>query len=179
MKTWLTTFALCTAVPLVLDSATLPCPSNPIPPTPEPNFEVIEPAHARAYVERIYPLAVQLEEQCGMPIPVSLGIACLESGYGRSHYAQKRNNHLGIRSYQGGQAGYRHFSSVEACFDYFGQLLSKERYAPLQAIEANDLAAYLAGLQACGFNHRDSYTQKMHTIIRFLNLEQVVPQEVA
>ena len=180
MKTWFTTFALCAALPLALDSATSPFSTENIPTTtPEPDFSVIEQDHARAYVERIYPLAVKLQTEHAMPIPVSLGIACLESGYGSSYYARKRHNHLGIRSYQGGKAGYRRFGSVDDCFEYFGQLLDKERYAPLQQLDAPDLPTYLASLQACGFNHRDSYTRKLLTVIEFLNLQEIAPADLA
>lgn len=181
MKTWLTTFALCAAVPLALNSASIPLELpeiTPIP-TPKPDFSVIEPAHARAYIERIYPLAKELQSQHHMPLVVSIGIACLESGYGRSQYARQRNNHLGIRTYQGGKADYRRFSSTEDCFDYFGQLLDSKRYARLQDIDPTDLDAYLKGLQTCGFNHRDSYFKKLLIVIEFLNLHQLEPTQVA
>jgi len=179
MKTWLTTFALCAAVPLALDSASMPLHLPEVSTPPTPNFSVIEQDHARAYVERIYPLAQQLHTQHQMPLVVSIGIACLESGYGRSRYARRRNNHLGIRTYQGGKADYRRFDSLEDCFGYFGQLLDSERYVRLQALDPTDLPAYLEGLQACGFNHRDSYFKKLLTVIEFLNLHDVPPTQVA
>lgn len=181
MKTWLTTVALCAAVPFALNSATLAHDAQQLQPAPThlPDFSVIEQDHARAYVERIYPLALQLKKERGMPLAVSLGIACLESGYGSSYYAQHHNNHLGIRSYHNGKAGYRRFSSIDECFNYFGQLLGNERYAPLQDLTDADLPIYLAQLQACGFNHRSSYTKKLLTVIDFLHLEMLVPPRVA
>lgn len=179
MKTWLTTFALCAAVPLALDSVSIPLETPEVTPTIRPDFSVIKQDHTRAYVERIYPLAQQLRTKHQMPLVVSIGIACLESGYGRSHYARHRNNHLGIRTYQSGKADYRRFSSLEDCFGYFGQLLDSERYAPLQALDSSDLPAYLAGLQACGFNHRDSYYKKLLTVIEFLNLHDLEPKQAA
>lgn len=179
MKTWFTTVALCAAVPLALDSASMPLELPETTPIIQPDFSVIEPAHARAYVERIYPLAQELRDQHQMPLVVSLGIACLESGYGRSRYARQRNNHLGIRTYQSGKADYRRFTSVDDCFHYFGELLNSERYASLKEIDPSELDVYLKGLQACGFNHRDHYFKKLLVVIDFLNLHQLEPAQVA
>jgi flagellar protein FlgJ len=181
MRNLLTHLALCVALPLSLDSAvsaTTVQVSSPVP-APSPDFSIVEPEHARAYLTKIYPYAVQIHHQQGVPIPITLGIACLESGYGRSHYAQTRHNHFGIRSYQGGKAGYRHFSSIEDCFKTFAQLFELERYAPLRSVAPDDLPAFAQGLQQCGFNHRDKYRKKLLHLIAFLELEALTASAIA
>ena len=181
MRNLLTSLALCVALPLSLDSAAaaVVAPKPPTVSVPAPDFSIIEPEHARAYIAKIYPHAVQVQAQQGVPIPITLGIACLESGYGRSHYAQTRHNHFGIRSYQNGRAGYRRFSSLEDCFECFSQLFELERYAPLQTVALDDLPAFVQGLQDCGFNHRDKYRKKLLHLIAFLKLEALAASALA
>lgn len=138
-----------------------------------PDFSIITIDHAREYVEKIYPYAIKAQKEQSIPAPITIAIACLESGYGRSSYAQNKNNHLGIRIYKNGKAGYRDFSSLEQCFDYYINMFNLERYAPLQEIEGNDIPAFIKGLQVCGFNHRDKYTKKLAVMIDFLHLEEL------
>ena len=138
-----------------------------------PDFSIITIDHARTYVEEIFPYALAIEQQHRVPVPITIAIACLESGYGRSHYAQQRFNHLGIRVYKNGKAGYRTFGSLDECFDYYGSLFTKERYAPLQSIEGNNLEDWVKGLQECGYNNRDKYRKKLLRMINFLHLDQL------
>ncbi len=173
MKSLLTNLALCIALPFSLDSATA-LPSGPLEVgPPSPDFSVIEPEHAREYIQKIYPYAVRVQAQQGVPVAITLAIACLETGYGRSHYAQTRHNHFGIRAYHHGKADYRHFSDLTACFQFYAGLFELERYAPLRAVPFGDLPAFVQGLQDCGFNHRDSYRSQLLELVEFLQLEKL------
>lgn len=138
-----------------------------------PDFSIITIDHAREYVEKIYPYAIKVQKEQSIPAPITIAMACLETGYGRSTYAQEKNNHLGIRIYKNGKAGYRDFSSLDECFDFYIKMLDLERYAPLQEIPANDLASFIQGFQDCGFNHRDKYSKKLAIMIDFLHLEDL------
>ncbi|BDS09841.1 glucosaminidase domain-containing protein [Aureispira anguillae] len=138
-----------------------------------PDFSIITIDHAREYIQTIYPYAVKVQKEQSIPAPITLAIACLETGYGRSFNAKEKHNHLGIRVYQNGKAGYRRFSSLDECFDYYTGMFNMARYAPLQDIEANDLPAFIKGLQECGFNHRDKYSKMLATMIDFLHLEEL------
>lgn len=139
-----------------------------------PDFSIIEIDHARKYVEEVYAHAVAVEEAQGIPTEITIAIACLETGYGRSKNAQQKNNHLGIRVYQNGKAGYRRFSSMEACFEYYTNMFNLERYAPLQELGPDHIYEdWLQVLQDCGFNHRDKYRKKVRYMIDFLKLDQL------
>jgi len=138
-----------------------------------PDFSIITIDHAREYVEKIYPYAIKVQREQSIPAPITIAIACLETGYGRSSYAQEKNNHLGIRIYKNGKAGYRNFSSVDKCFDFYINMFKMERYAPLQEIAVDNLAGFIKGLQDCGFNHRDRYRKKLALMIDFLHLEEL------
>lgn len=138
-----------------------------------PDFSIITIDHAREYVKKIYPYAIKVQKEQSIPAPITIAIACLETGYGRSTYAQEKNNHLGIRVYKNGKAGYRDFSSADECFEYYVEMLNLERYAPLQEIAVDDLSGFIQGLQDCGFNHRDKYSKKLAIMIDFLHLEKL------
>lgn len=138
-----------------------------------PDFSIITIDHAREYIKTIYPFALKVQKEQSIPAPITLAIACLESGYGRSFNAKNKFNHLGIRVYQNGKAGYRRFSSIDECFEYYTNMFNIERYAPLQKIEAGDIPSFIKGLQECGFNHRDKYSKKLAIMIDFLRLEEL------
>lgn len=138
-----------------------------------PDFEKITIDHAREYVQAIYPFAAQVQQSHGIPVQLTLAIACLESGYGRSYNAQNKFNHLGIRVYNHGKAGYRTFSSSKDCFEYYAQLFDHPRYAPLQQLKDSDLKTWAEALQVCGFNQRLDYSQKVINMIRFIHLDQI------
>ena len=86
---------------------------------------------------------------------------------------QHRNNHLGIRKYTNGVAGYRYYSSLEDCFGYYDKMFDFKRYAPLKDIEGDDLREWLTMLCKCGYNHRDSYIEKVLYLIDYIGIDQI------
>lgn len=175
MKNITFALALCCATTQTIGSAKtdiqlLPEPS---PQTQVVDFSYIEIPHVRTYLEKIYPLAVQAEAQTGIPTPIILAMASLESGYGRSHYATTRNNHLGIRCFNKGKAGYKHFSSLEECFDGFIHIFELKRYASLKEIEGRDLEEWVTAICKSGYNHRPIYIEKVLNMIQFLGVEDL------
>lgn len=177
MKHLLAALALCvtTSTQSAEISYVMPL-ENPKPaeePTIEPDLSMITIEHARTYVQSIYPYAVAVQQAHKIPAAITLAIACLESGYGRSYNAKEKYNHLGIRVYQNGKAGYRRFSSTEACFDYYANLFTKPRYAPLQDLETKDLQVWVKTLQECGYNRRATYIKKVMQMVRFIHLDEI------
>ncbi len=138
-----------------------------------PDFSFIKIDHAREYVKKIYPLAKIIQEKHRIPVSVTIAIACVESGYGRSHYAQTRNNHMGIRVYKNGQAGYRTFDSTAGCFNYFSGMFAMERYQPLKELNSEDPAEWIRLLCECGYNHREHYIHKIIKMIHFIDLDKL------
>ncbi len=178
MKHLLTVLAFYTASPsTTIDPITLTNHPNPsitkTVETPVLDFSVIKFDHARRYVKEIYPIAKKIEAKRGMPFEITVGIACLESGYGSSGFAKHRNNHLGIRKYTNGIAGYRYFTSLEECFSYYDKMFDFKRYSPLQEIEGDDLREWLTILCKCGYNHRDSYIEKVLYLINYIGIDQI------
>lgn len=57
------------------------------------------------------------QEKYGINAAIVLSIAILESGYGTSEYAIKRNNLFGISAYDSDPDSATHFSSVQECID--------------------------------------------------------------
>ncbi|MCH2021058.1 MAG: glucosaminidase domain-containing protein [Saprospiraceae bacterium] len=178
MKLFFSVFALCFALSTQLsethqcDFISLQKSDDTIQVTPD--FSKIKIDHAREYVQSIYPFAAQVEKAHRIPAPVTIAIACVESGYGRSYFARTRFNHLGIRVYHEGKPGYRCFKSTEECFNYYSNMFKKERYLPLQEIEGSDLETWVRGLHLCGYNHREKYIKKIMTIINFNNLDELL-----
>ena len=177
MKHLLTVLAFYTASPSTPINTELnlshPTTTNDIFEKPILDFSVIKFDHARKYVKEIYPIAKKIEEKRGIPFEITVGIACLESGYGSSGFAKHRNNHLGIRKYTNGVAGYRYFTSTEDCFNYYDKMFDFKRYAPLKEIEGDDLRESLTMLCKCGYNHRDSYIEKVLYLIDYIRIDEI------
>ena len=146
---------------------------KPTPKTQVVDFSYLKIPHVRDYVEKIYPLAVKAEKKTGIPTPVILAMVSLESGYGRSHYAQTRSNHFGIRCFNKGKAGYKRFSSLEECFDGFTNIFRLKRYANLKEIEGRNLETWITAIAKSGYNHRPVYIERVMRMIHFLEIEDL------
>ncbi len=141
---------------------------------PKPDFSKIKIAHVRKYVQSIYPYAAKIQQEHRIPAPITLAIACVESGYGRSYIAKNKFNHLGIRNWQQGKPSYRRFSSTEACFEYYSNMFNKKRYRSLRTVESEDLDVWVKKIQECGYNPFESYRHELMKMIRFVRLDELV-----
>lgn len=65
---------------------------------------------------------IKAQEKHGINATFLIGIANLESGYGLSSYAVKRNNIAGMRNKQ----GYMYFKSVDDCIDKMAENLKRK-----------------------------------------------------
>jgi len=89
-----------------------------------------------------------------------LAQAILESDYGRSNLARRKNNHFGIRRGK----KYVAFKSVEECYDAHGRILSKKRYDKCREC-GNDLSCWAYGLQKAGYATSKDYPKRLLKII--------------
>lgn len=79
----------------------------------------------KEYFKKYQAIADSFETIYNIPSSVMLGVAALESGYGKSNAAKNLNNHFGIISSEKSmqtpknKSKYRQFSSVEKSFEEF------------------------------------------------------------
>lgn len=139
----------------------------------EYDFSVIKIDHVRSYVKDTYKYAVRIKNKHNVPVPVTLAIACLESGYGRSFLAKNQNNHLGIRNYRDTLTKFMRFEDKADCFEYLDGLLSRPRYAPLKNIKTDNNRDWVIGLHKCGYNNKEKYISEVMGMIRFAKLDQI------
>ena len=55
------------------------------------------PWQVRAYIDNYLYLAREIEQYNGIPVPLTLAVAGLESQWGRSELARNANNHFGLK----------------------------------------------------------------------------------
>jgi flagellar protein FlgJ len=144
---------------------------------------------ARAFIDKMWPHAVEAAKETGLPPHFIIGQAALESGWGsreiKAHDGSTTHNLFGVkagRSWSGETAAakttefvagvkekvvdkFRQYSSYgEAFKDYANLLKSNPRYAAvLQA--GNDPHAFAHGLQKAGYATDPAYASKLTRII--------------
>lgn len=63
-----------------------------------PMFTAERPPHVQRYLWKYKYLSIELNQEMGIPIALTLAVAGLESDWGRSELAVRANNHFGIKS---------------------------------------------------------------------------------
>ena len=106
------------------------------------------------YIERYKPVALQFEQEYGVPASITLAQGILESYAGRSRMAQEANNHFGIKAYhwQGevygksdslsNSVGYRKYGAPEDSFLDHAKFLKGPRYSILYELEVTDYRSW-------------------------------------
>ena len=129
------------------------------------------------YIERYKPVALQFEQEYGVPASITLAQGILESYAGRSRMAQEANNHFGIRAYhwQGevygksdslsNSVGYRKYGAPEDSFLDHAKFLKGPRYSILYELEVTDYRSWAQGLRDCGYAEDVNYPTKLINII--------------
>lgn len=146
------------------------------------------PASAKAFVDRVWPYAVEASRSTGIPPQFLVGHAALESGWGRGEIRKSDGspsyNLFGIKAgkswsgatvdattteYVDGQAQqtverFRAYSSYEEAFrDYANVLRNNPRYGGV--IGSQDGAEFAKGLQKAGYATDPAYADKLSRII--------------
>jgi len=145
------------------------------------------PWKVRAYINDYLYLAQEIEQYDGVPVPITLAVAGLESDWGRSELAKKANNHFGIKVKPGWMgheyckgtqeyenpttpvniwACFRKYPLIRRSYQDFAKFLSEgERYKALQQLGLKDYQAWTEGLQAGGYATDPNYAQKLRGVI--------------
>lgn len=145
------------------------------------------PWKVKAYINNYLYLAQEIELHDGIPVPVTLAVAGLESDWGRSELAKRANNHFGIKVKPGWRgheyckdtqeykdpatpvniwACFRKYPLIRRSYQDFAQFLKDgDRYQALQNLELNDYPAWAEGLQAGGYATDPDYAQKLRGLI--------------
>lgn len=155
------------------------------------------PAVVQQYLKKYRFLAKDLNLRTGIPEPVILAIAGLESNWGNSELAVNANNHFGIKSkvewtglsyckwtfeYEGWliyqtQACFRRYPLISESYTDFGNfILTRDNYAQIRGLPAWNYRAWLDGLREGGYATDPAYTDKVLRIIWRYHLYELVGQ---
>jgi flagellar protein FlgJ len=154
------------------------------PPVSSPNV----PAHARSFVERVWPAALSASRATGIPAQFLVAQAALETGWGRAELSaadgSASHNLFNIKagsSWQGPtvkvsasefvdgrwtreDSAFRRYGSYEESFaDYAKLLLDQPRYA--RVVGAQDAGSFARSLQQSGYATDPMYGAKLERII--------------
>jgi len=129
------------------------------------------------YIERYKQVALQFEQEFGVPASITLAQGILESYAGKSRMAQEANNHFGIKAYHwkgevygGGDSvstrvGYRKYGAPEDSFLDHAKFLKGPRYSILYEFDVTDYRSWAQGLSDCGYAEDANYPAKLIKII--------------
>ncbi len=154
------------------------------PPVGGPNV----PAHAREFVERVWPAALSASRATGIPAQFLVAQAALETGWGKAELTAANGtpsrNLFNIKAGSGWQGqtvkvsaseyidgrwtkqedAFRQYGSYEESFaDYARLLMNKPRYA--RVVGAQDASSFAQGLQQSGYATDPMYAAKLERII--------------
>jgi len=139
-----------------------------------------------AYIDAWKRVAVQQQEEYGVPASITMAQALLESGAGQSELAVKANNHFGIKctSEWFGSVYYYDDDSKGECFRQYGNaaesfkdhslFLKRPRYTTCFEIAVEDYEGWARRLKECGYATDPSYAPKLIKIIEDYRLDTLV-----
>ena len=134
------------------------------------------------YIERYSALAVDHQNEYGIPASITLAQGLLESAAGRSRLASKGNNHFGIKCHKEWKGKtmlrdddardecFRVYSSVEESFADHSRFLRRDRYKRLFDLDVTDYQGWARGLRKCGYATDPNYAARLITIIERYSL---------
>jgi hypothetical protein len=120
------------------------------------------PPHVCEYLTENYNLAVLVEYKTGTPAWFTLSVSALESNYGRSRRARKKNNYFGLELK-------RVFFSKAANFYYFGHMVRNGRYKRAVKVDPNNAWLYTETVRLAGYNPRPVWTKRVLKVFKYIN----------
>lgn len=162
--------------------------------TPYEYFED-RPAAVQQYLQKYRFLSRELHQSTGIPEPVILAIAGLESNWGKSELAINANNHFGIKTkvewqglsyckttveYEGWLPHYtvqcfRRYPYIRESYQDFGNfILTRENYAQVKSVPSWNYRGWVEGLRNGGYATDPGYTNKVLGIIWRYKLYELV-----
>lgn len=136
-------------------------------------------SQTRDYIDRYKPTALLIEKEYGIPAPITLAQAILESASGTSSLTAATNNHFCIKagaSWSGRvylawddearKSRFRCYADADASFSDYAQLLTTGRsYQPLFRLSKYDYRGWARGLKRAGYATAPNYAQALIGII--------------
>ena len=161
------------------------------------DYSVERPAAVRHYLQKYRFLSKELHANTGIPEPVILAIAGLESNWGKSELAIQANNHFGIKTkvewggltyckttveYEGWLMYhtvqcFRRYPYIRESYQDFGNfILTRENYAQVKSVPSWNYRGWIEGLREGGYATDPSYTDKVLRIIWRYKLYELVEE---
>lgn len=134
------------------------------------------------YIGRYLPLALEHQEEYGIPASITLAQGLLESAAGRSTLARVGNNHFGIKCHKGWKGAtmlrdddtrgecFRVYATPEESFKDHSLFLKRPRYSPLFNLDVTDYQGWAKGLRECGYATDPNYAARLIAIIERYSL---------
>ncbi|MDE6578564.1 MAG: glucosaminidase domain-containing protein [Muribaculaceae bacterium] len=134
------------------------------------------------YIEKYSRLAVEHQDEYGIPASITLAQGLLESAAGRSTLAAEGNNHFGIKCHKEwtGKTMLRNDDAPDECFRVYNTpeesyrdhslFLRRTRYLKLFNLEITDYQGWARGLRECGYATDPNYAARLITIIERYSL---------
>lgn len=134
------------------------------------------------YISRYSTLAVEHQQQYGIPASITLAQGLLESAAGRSRLAAEGNNHFGIKCHKEWTGAtmlrdddapdecFRAYNTPEESFRDHSLFLRRTRYKTLFDLEVTDYQGWAHGLRKCGYATDPNYAARLITIIERYSL---------
>ncbi|MCO6489623.1 MAG: glucosaminidase domain-containing protein [Phaeodactylibacter sp.] len=152
------------------------------------------PEKVEQYIEKYRYLSVELNQRTGIPTPIIIAVAGLESDWGTSDLARKANNHFGIKA-NGDWLGpahckpsteyldgvpvrnwecFRKYPLIRQSYEDFGRfLLTRPNYRNLRYYPEWDTWSWAIGLQAGGYATDPGYAEKLMAAIEAYRLYEL------
>ncbi|MBD5355850.1 MAG: LysM peptidoglycan-binding domain-containing protein [Bacteroides sp.] len=134
------------------------------------------------YIDRYWELAVEHQQEYGIPASITLAQGLLESAAGRSTLAAEGNNHFGIKCHKEwkGKKMHRNDDAPNECFRVYktpeesfrdhSLFLRRTRYQKLFDLDVTDYQGWARGLRECGYATDPQYAARLITIIERYSL---------
>lgn len=134
------------------------------------------------YIDRYSALAIEHQDEFGIPASITLAQGLLESAAGRSTLATKANNHFGIKCHKEWKGKsvkrnddapnecFRKYNTVEESFRDHSLFLRRSRYQKLFKLDVTDYQNWAKGLRECGYATDPNYAARLITIIERYSL---------
>lgn len=129
------------------------------------------------YISEYAAMAMEQQEEHGIPASITLAQGLLESSAGRSTLATKGKNHFGIKCHKSwkGKTMLRNDDKPNECFRVYNDVaesfrdhslfLKRDRYKSLFELAPTDYKGWARGLSRCGYATDPNYAARLISII--------------
>ena len=137
------------------------------------------------YIAQWRDVVVDNQKRYGIPAPIIMAQALLESAAGTSELATQANNHFGIKCTSDWTGKtylkdddkkddcFRVYKNASQSFDDHAVFLQRSRYQPLYEIAIEDYEGWAYGLKKCGYATDPQYPQKLIKLIQDYHLDRL------